>query len=73
MPIYSNYTSRYEKRVAMDKFKENVMKMAENLSKVRVPGAPGKDSTAPLLIWTTTPPCECDVPIIGDLGATITV
>ena len=49
----------------MEKFKENVLKLAKKLSALRVPI--GEDETKePLLIWTTTPPCECDVPIIGE-------
>ncbi|KAL5266498.1 hypothetical protein ACHWQZ_G003773 [Mnemiopsis leidyi] len=56
---------RYDKRCAMEKFKENVLKLAKKLSALRVPI--GLDETKePLLIWTTTPPCECDVPIIED-------
>lgn len=49
----------------MEKFKENVLKLAKKLSALRVPAAEG-ESKEPLLIWTTTPPCECDVPIIGE-------
>lgn len=56
---------RYEKRSAMEKFRENVLTLAKKLSALRVPAADG-ESKEPLLIWTTTPPCECDVPIIED-------
>ena len=48
----------------MEKFRENVLTLAKKLSALRVPAADG-ESKEPLLIWTTTPPCECDVPIIG--------
>jgi hypothetical protein len=48
----------------MEKFKENVLKLAKKLSALRVPTVEG-EAKEPLLIWTTTPPCECDVPIIG--------
>ena len=47
-------------------FKENVLKLAQKMSSIRVPQYKSEPKP-PLLIWTTTPPCSCDVPIIGNL------